>query len=624
MLFGQKILAFCTSKVYQDRFSEFISGLNKELITHDWRVFVFCSATDLYKDSRNNQAGRNIFELINWDITDALLISEDDILDLGLKNKLSVKAKEHNIPIIILDGLQDDVYTIKFNHRAGFEQVVRHIIEDHKKTKVHFMAGTKDSWQSQERLETFKDVIKDNNIPYDDSIVSYGDFWDYPARIATQKIIDSGNVPEAIICANDSMATTVIAVLQENGYSVPDDVLVSGFDGIQAAFFSNPRITTAFCNMNELGKETARFIFQIKENNIPVCSKLVSTHMITSESCGCKPGITSNYMNFINFLKDSYNRYRVEDSSLSNMAAAIQECHSIGEIQKVIQNELLYNVICMIKDECTDINTNPSVSHTSSIYGNVQYVLLDSDVDKGEIITNRYIKTSDLIPRMEEVLARKIPLIFTPINNVNQALGYLCFCFNNYDNQNYAKINQIASWLGNAIAGYRSMQYSRQLQAQIETMYRFDSLTGLYNRNGFQKIYKQVLNNPEIDIVSLAMCDLDNLKFINDNYSHNEGDNAIDIVGKALSSAFPDGYYCRYGGDEIIGLYPYAVSSDELNKKIEDYLDTYNFESGKPYEVSTSVGVYTAKKASFEEMFGKADKLMYEQKLSKKRKRGEK
>ena len=49
---------------------------------------IFCTESDLYKDNKNNLGGRNIFDLINFDIADAILISDLNLLDNQLKEKL--------------------------------------------------------------------------------------------------------------------------------------------------------------------------------------------------------------------------------------------------------------------------------------------------------------------------------------------------------------------------------------------------------------------------------------------------------------------------------------------------------------------------------------------------------
>jgi len=619
MISEYKILVFCTSKIYEDRFYGFISTLNSKLVEKGWRVLVFCTESDLYKDNKNNLGGRNIFDLINFNTADAFLLSNSDILDEPLKQKLISQAEAHSIPVIILEGQKGqskNSYSIEFDQSKGFETIVKHVIEQHKVKKLHFIAGRIDSPQSNERLEIFQKVLKAKHIKFSDSMVSYGDFWEQPTIAATKKLIESDNLPEAIICANDKMAISVISTLNKYGYKCPEDVIVTGFDGITEIFYTNPKITSSLCSYEQLGTETADFLLDIDKKKIVSKNRKVIPTFIQGESCGCKSENIPSNIEYINLLTDAYSRYRAEDRSLSNMSSLIHDAKSIEEVLAAMNTHLLYNVMCCIKTECIDKNVNPNINQTDTTYGDEMYLLLDSDNPNN---TQKIFKTKDLIPNIEHIFDHyKIPLIFTPLNNIEIPLGYLCFFFYNYDKQNYTKVNQIASWLSNALSGYRNMQYQRQLQKKIEAIYSHDSLTGLLNRTGFQQIYSKMLNNPSITKISLVMCDLDNLKYINDNFSHTEGDNAISTVAKALEAAVDEGFFCRYGGDELIGLYTSPVDEMILRTNLEEYLETYNSNSGKPYKVSTSIGIYTSEKCSFEDMFKKADDLMYENKKKKK------
>lgn len=623
MLFGYKILVFCTSKIYEDRFCEFLNNLNESLKVHNWRVMVFCTESDLYKNNKNTDGTRKIFELINYDIADCVLISDVDIKDKLVKQKIMSNAKAKNIPVIVAGNAYPDAFNISFSLKSGFEQVVRHIIEFHKVKKLHFMAGKKDNLQSNERLSIFKEILIEHDIPFSEDMVSYGEFWDIPTRKATQALIDNDRLPDAIICANDVMALTVISTLRKNGYDCPDDVLVTGFDGIQQIYYSNPKITTAICDHGEYGSEIAKFVLEIDEKKLEPCTRTIDSKIYVSESCGCNPFMPTDTLDYISYVTNSYNRYRIEDVSLSNISVAIHDCKTIEEVSEVLKSPLFYNVFVLIKAECLDDDVDPNVSHTSTTFGNAMYVCLDSD--KTDNPGGFYIKTSELIPRMKDILDYyRYPLIFTSLHNVDTPLGYLCFCFCSYERQNYTKVGQISTWLGNAFSGYRNVNYQRKLQNKIEIMYQHDSLTGLLNRNGFQRIYNSVLKDDSVKIISLAMCDLDNLKFINDNYSHNEGDNAITVVAKALENSLPKnvkGYFCRYGGDEILGLFIGTIDDSLIRGKVQNYIDEYNLTANKEFEVSTSIGIYTSEKTSFREMFGKADKIMYEQKMLKKNRR---
>lgn len=617
MLFGHKILVFCTTKIYEDRFCDFISTLNEELISYNWRIMVFCTESDLAKDNKNNKGEKNIFELINFKIADALLIEEDKIHAADVKEKLIEKAQKNNIPVISIEGQNKNCFNISFDQTKGFERVCRHIIEQHHISDLHFIAGPKDSEVSNERLNVFKSVLAENNIAFNQSMLSYGDFWDMPTQNAIKKLVDENRVPRAIICANDTMAIAATAALKQYGYYCPEDVLVTGFDGINSIFFATPKITSVICDLKSMGRQTAALIRKITEEKHSPYNIKIQPTLYVSESCGCTAKRPSNTIDFFTKITQNFAQFRAENTSLNNLAVVIHDCKCINEVIARLKHKLLYNMTFMVKAECIDSSLEPSRSHTRSAYGNRMFILADSDCPYEP--TERFIHTKELIPRMKEILDEHThPLIFAPVNNTDLPLGYVCFAFNNYDQLNYTKVSQIASWLGNAISGYRNAQYLLYLQSKLEESYRYDLLTGLYNRNGFIRIYNQYYEDDRIQMLTMAMCDLDNLKYINDNFSHFEGDNAIYIVGKALSAAIEDGTYCRYGGDEILGLYKGEIPAEVIKSKFQNYLDDYNNKSQKPYKVSASIGVYSASKISFENLFAKADSLMYQEKLAKK------
>jgi diguanylate cyclase (GGDEF)-like protein len=121
---------------------------------------------------------------------------------------------------------------------------------------------------------------------------------------------------------------------------------------------------------------------------------------------------------------------------------------------------------------------------------------------------------------------------------------------------------------------------------------------------------------------------MDGLKKINDTYGHVEGDSALIIMANAISSACTSHEYpARVGGDEfyIIGTDEYTPDDIEHKKnKIKRYLDEYNSTSEKNYEVENSTGILCIKPDgmyTMTELLDKADKLMYADKIMRKKER---
>ena len=72
-----------------------------------------------------------------------------------------------------------------------------------------------------------------------------------------EELILSGNVPKALICAYDYMAIGAIRCLYDNGFKVPDDVLVMGMDDLDEARFLNPPLSSVNSNIDKACKITA-------------------------------------------------------------------------------------------------------------------------------------------------------------------------------------------------------------------------------------------------------------------------------------------------------------------------------------------------------------------------------
>ena len=167
------------------------------------------------------------------------------------------------------------------------------------------------------------------------------------------------------------------------------------------------------------------------------------------------------------------------------------------------------------------------------------------------------------------------------------------------------------------------LKYQHFLQNRIERMYSLDALSGLYNRTAFLKMFEALEKNDKAEVLTLVMCDLDNLKMINDTYGHAHGDIAIKTVANAFLSSFSpeECICCRYGGDEILALFTKEINDEYIEEKINNYIDEYNMNSNNPYKVSASIGICSSHDKNFESMLSFADELMYKKKMAKKNRR---
>ena len=154
-------------------------------------------------------------------------------------------GKSKNIPVFSVDGTVGGCYNMVMDYHDGFEQIVRHVVVGHGCRKVDMIAGFKGHPLSEERIQVYKKVLQENGIPFDEGRLWYGDFWDRPTRAAMKKLLEAGKeLPDAIVCANDAMAVTVCSELNARGIRVPEDIIVTGFDGTKDGKYHFPVLST--------------------------------------------------------------------------------------------------------------------------------------------------------------------------------------------------------------------------------------------------------------------------------------------------------------------------------------------------------------------------------------------
>ncbi|MBI4653506.1 MAG: GGDEF domain-containing protein [Nitrospirae bacterium] len=151
-----------------------------------------------------------------------------------------------------------------------------------------------------------------------------------------------------------------------------------------------------------------------------------------------------------------------------------------------------------------------------------------------------------------------------------------------------------------------------------------DELTGFYNRRGFLTVVEQFLKMQKRQKrgVFLLYADIDNLKKINDEFGHEEGDRALIAAANILRENYRESdIIARIGGDEFVVI-PVGFTGDGVTARLQKAVDAYNSKTDHGYKLSISTGLayYDPERpCSIDELLSQADKRMYEQKGQKRK-----
>jgi two-component system, cell cycle response regulator len=163
----------------------------------------------------------------------------------------------------------------------------------------------------------------------------------------------------------------------------------------------------------------------------------------------------------------------------------------------------------------------------------------------------------------------------------------------------------------------------QQAQLQLRSLSLLDELTGLHNRRGFISLAEQRLKLTSRQGVrsSLIFIDVDNLKYINDNFGHREGDYALQQIAGLLRECFREADIIgRLGGDEFCILLSQSGETGDLlvRKRLFQLIGRSNENSSRFYALSVSLGIVeVAGPHDLEQQISRADALMYEHKRAK-------
>lgn len=619
MIYGKKVITLCMTRLFDMENHRFITHLNKALVKEQYSLWIYHINADLYWKDDELRAETAVFDLIDYDKTDVIILMDERIKSKKITNRIISRAKQKQIPVIVVDAEYEDCVSVCFDYEAGFEKVVRHVIEAHHVKKPHFMAGIPGNVFSDARLAVFQKVLSENGIAFDDSMVSYGFFWAKPAIEAAEKIIAGGDLPEAIICANDIMAINVSNVLQQHGIGVPQDVIVTGFDGIDEINFVVPNITSARCGGSELAEEIIRAVRVCLADAGCTDRFRVVPELLCNASCGCQKTAAADQIYSFN---DRFYRYQDDNQFLYEMIEKMQGCETIDEAACCLFCKQIQDMSFVIRQWCKDNSVNHFEPKTESGFDDTMFLFFDTDMRPFRQFA---MQRTEVIPELKQVMERGYPLVFNVVSFMNIPLGYLCFHFRDYELTNYCKIPQIVNTLSSGLGGFMNRQYQRHLMKQLEYMYKFDSITGLYNRISFSREFsrmKEQLGGKEV-LLTVILSDLDDLKYINDQFGHTAGDNAIRVTAQALKQACPENALCvRFGGDEMLAVIPGESDASAVVAAIHACLSAYNRSSGLEYRVSASVGVRTASlnaDTDFEQIVKEADEAMYSEKQKRKK-----
>jgi LacI family transcriptional regulator len=193
---------------------------------------------------------------------------------------------ESNIPRIGFDYLGRVMSGVTSDNEQKMFELTEHIIYFGHKNIVYITG--EDSPLTQRRITGFKDALAKHNIDYQPSMIVASRYVDFNSiSRALDSVLSRAKEPTAIMFPDDYSAIEGMRLLREKGYRVPEDISVTGFDGINVGQMIVPRLTTVKQDTVKIGEVLAiRLISYMQKKKMTFELVEIKGQLILGETTG--------------------------------------------------------------------------------------------------------------------------------------------------------------------------------------------------------------------------------------------------------------------------------------------------------------------------------------------------
>lgn len=200
-----------------------------------------------------------------------------------LNSTLDKEDMEHlfsRIPVVQCNEFVDTTLVphVSIDNALAAYDAVNLLIKNGRK-KIVLYTVNNNLISTRERLNGYKNALKENNIEYNEELILYGNYGYRNAIRVFEDFLNKGTEFDGIFAISDRMAAGAVKVLLNNGYKVPRDVEVIGFDNTDISYTTTPQLSTVSQPHTLLGNHAFEMMKKMIDNqsveNITVPHKII-------------------------------------------------------------------------------------------------------------------------------------------------------------------------------------------------------------------------------------------------------------------------------------------------------------------------------------------------------------
>lgn len=271
-----KLLGVLIPRISNDYFSQLIEGIEIEAQKYGYNLLLTISNNEEKRE-------REYLEIFEERQLDGIIFSVTKFTELhhGFFAKTTVPS------VFLGQAIKDQEkypYITINNENAAYEATKYLLSKNHR--KIAILAGPlSDIATGVKRIAGYKKALAEAGIKFNPAWQTNNYHTIENGYRAAEQIMSTQEKPTAIFACSDQQALGAVNYLQEQGYRVPDDISVMGFDDIDLASVFKPRLTTIRQYPKDIGKMAIQLLMdQINDHTVDNIKNIAPYKLVVRES----------------------------------------------------------------------------------------------------------------------------------------------------------------------------------------------------------------------------------------------------------------------------------------------------------------------------------------------------
>ena len=496
--------------VIDSREADLLHEIQRKAFELGYDVIVLTNASNSLDSFELNDYVRGeeaIYTLLGKIQLDGILFAAGRFFSERVITNIAEMIADTNIPCVVLEKNLPAFPCVFTQQREDMYAMTEHLITVHNYQKIFCLTGPQGVYEAEERLAGFRDAMAHYGLHSD--WFSYGDFWIRTAeKIANDIAAGRMEMPEAVVCGNDSMAISLCEALKSHSISVPAQIAVTGYDGRLEAMSYHPVITTVINKEKELAFAAVERLNTLIRHSESGRQFVRQYNISFGESCGCLPRIKHQKSNEL-YHHVIQNRSREELYLNSNLMVRMSQGENTHDFALAV-HELTHLLpaykqvdICLNENRLDLINRKEAQEEAKHYTQNMMLLL-----SKKMYVNQPDHYIFDIRHILPTLAAEHEPqfIVLLPIHYAAWNLGYMALSYEN--GGDYLLDTFLQYWrdaLANGLYALSSKMYIEQMNRLIEEYSVRDQITGMLNKKGFLKAADGYLSDAKAHCLLLVL-----------------------------------------------------------------------------------------------------------------------